>query len=67
MGKIGKVRKISRSKRLILTFALGKKSPDTPLKVIITEPAHCCKVIKFHSFTFSRAQTFHAMMAMWCT
>ena len=57
MGKIGKVRKISRSKRLILTFALGKKSPDTPLKVIITEPAHCCKVIKFHSFTFSRTQT----------
>ena len=67
IGKIGKVRKIFRSKRLILTVSLGKKSPDAPLTLIITQPAHCFKVIKFHSFTFSRAQTFHAMMAMRCT
>ena len=67
LGKIGKVRKIFRSKRLILTVAPGEKSADAPLTLIITEPAHCFKVIKFHSFTFSRAQTFHAMMAMRCT
>ena len=67
MGKIGKVQKNIEIKKTDSDSGTRKKSPDTPLKVIITEPAHCCKVIKFHSFTVSRAQTFHAMMAMWCT